>query len=516
MINFKVLFTGILLASSMMTIYIIFFSLHKKTSISKFFAFSCFTIVFYNFGYAMELYSQSLSAMIFWNKVQYLGLPFLSLSWFILALKYTGKDNILKSRAFMIGLFIIPCLTFILRYTNDYHHLFYAAMIYDPGTLIPVMRLEKGPWYLVNFIFACACFLLANFLFFSQYKKSTGIIRKQCIILFIASILPWTSLFLDLLNLSPFGIDYGSFTTTIACILFLFGLFKLELFNLKPLAKDKIFECTADGILILNANYQIIEFNPAASQVLPFLTPKSLGKKIQDVLSENQILLQSILEEKHIHYDVVREGIKYYYSVITSDILAESNTVIGRIVTISDVSKYVDMMEKLNTLATRDELTGVYNRRFFYGQSSFELERAKRNQSPISLIILDIDFFKRINDKFGHEAGDYVLKRISALCLINIRTIDILARMGGEEFVILLPETNWKDAALIANRIRTAIESSQIEYEGFFIKVSASFGVTGVDKVINEQINDFLRKADSALYEAKENGRNAVRTAVGE
>ncbi|RNC28823.1 MAG: putative diguanylate cyclase YcdT [Candidatus Dichloromethanomonas elyunquensis] len=513
MVNLKILLSGFLLTSSIMTVLMIFFAFHRRTSISRAFGVTCLSIVFYSFGYAMELYSENLSEMLFWNQIQYLGLPFIAVFWVILALKYTNKASVLRNKLFWVGVFLIPCLTFIFRYTNDYHHLFYATVSYDPGKLIPVLFLEKGPWYVVNFLYLGACFIWANSLFFLQYRESTGIIRKQCLILFIGSILPWISTFLDLLNLSPYGIDFGAFTTTLACALYLIAFFKVELFNLKPLAKDRIFECTADGILIMDANYRLIEFNTSASQIFPFLTSKSLGKTLEEIPGNHHKLIQAIYHEESIPYEVLREGFKSYYSVNTSNILIEDNEVLGRIVTITDVSKYVEMMEKLNQLATKDDLTGIYNRRYFFEKSSLELEHAKRNQCPLSIIILDTDHFKSINDQHGHHAGDIVLEKIANICLENIRSVDTLARLGGEEFVILLPDTTLKDSVLIADRIRRDIESAEINYENNSIQLSASFGVTGVHEVNSQQIKDFLRKADEALYQAKEDGRNCIRTA---
>jgi len=511
MLNLSVLLSGFLLASFMMTLYIVVYSFRKKTSISSTFALTCLCIAIYSFGYAMEINSQSLHTMLFWNGLQYLGLPFIGAFWVIMALKYTNKHQILDSPVFKSGVFLIPFITFILRLTNEFHHFYYTSVSYDAGELFPVLHLEKGPWYLVNFLYYGVCFITSNYLFFSQYRRSSGVIRKQCILMFIASVLPWISMILDLLNLSPYGIDFGPFTTTIACVLFLLALFRFRLFDLTPLAKDKIFEFTQDGLVILDADFNILEYNPAASQIIPCLRPKSIGVDIRNVLGAGHIISQAITEAKTKQYDIVLDDKKSYYSVNASDIRGESNELLGKIITITDVTKYVEIMDKLNQLATKDDLTGVYNRRHFFERSIYELERVKRNHGSLSLIIIDLDNFKQINDTFGHPAGDRALVEVSGQIQRHIRAVDLLARFGGEEFVILLPDTSLEDAVNTAERIRINIEALEIFYDDHKIHVSSSFGVTGINSVNQEDLSIFLKKADQALYKAKEDGRNCVR-----
>ena len=203
---------------------------------------------------------------------------------------------------------------------------------------------------------------------------------------------------------------------------------------------------------------------------------------------------------------------KSNYKVNTVRIEEPSAQVVGYIITLTDITKYMDMVEELNNLASRDMLTGLFNRRYFVKLSSQELEKSKRFHYPLSLIILDIDFFKQVNDYYGHHTGDAVLQKVAGICVNSIRSTDILGRFGSEEFVIFLPETTLVDGQIIANRILTHIAAAEIYYEGNCIKVTASLGITGVDYVTKESLNYLLKIADMALYQAKSDGRNCVRS----
>jgi diguanylate cyclase (GGDEF)-like protein len=511
MLKLNVLLSAFLFASSFLTIFFMAYSFRQKTSYAKTFAFACLAAALYSFGYGLELFSNDLNSMIFWNAVQYLGLPFIPALWLVLALQYTARDALLKPLAFRLGIFLIPILTLLIHYTNQYHHLYYLHQAYSARLPFPVLYLEKGPWYIVQFLFMAVCLLGANILYYSQYQKTTGLFRRQCLIMLLASLLPWLAALLDLLNLSPLHIDWGPFSITVSCVLFLLAFFKYRLFNLKPLAKDKIFQCTEDGLIILDAGNCIIDFNPSAAVILPVLGTNRLGDKAQDVFQGYPPVMESIFEVKKTELTIAADQRQRHYSISTAPVVAERNEIIGWIVNINDITRYAEIMGQLNLLATKDDLTGISNRRYFLERSVTELERLKRSGGPLSLIIFDLDFFKDINDTFGHQAGDCVLQAVANISRQNIRSFDLLGRFGGEEFIIFLPDTVLSDAVKIADRLRQKIESLSVNYENRLITATVSLGVSGVNAVAGEDLNHFIKEADLALYQAKQDGRNCVR-----
>lgn len=170
------------------------------------------------------------------------------------------------------------------------------------------------------------------------------------------------------------------------------------------------------------------------------------------------------------------------------------------------------LFEQTRTLAITDPLTGIINRRHFYSLAEIELERTHRLGKQLALLILDIDRFKHVNDAYGHLAGDALLKALVQRCLANLREYDLIGRYGGEEFVILLPETNDTQAQQAAERLCTAIGSDPYPYNGSQIRITASVGVATVTKLSSaEGLSVHLQRADEALYSAKQNGRNQVR-----
>jgi diguanylate cyclase (GGDEF)-like protein len=159
-------------------------------------------------------------------------------------------------------------------------------------------------------------------------------------------------------------------------------------------------------------------------------------------------------------------------------------------------------------LATIDSMTGLPNRRQFFVAAEVERERSRRYRRPMSMLMIDIDEFKSINDSLGHDFGDQVIVMVANVCLGLIRSTDLIARLGGEEFALLLPETGLKDAADLAERLREAVSKITVaEADGVFAP-TASIGVS--EAADGTPISDLLKRADVALYDAKQAGRNRV------
>jgi diguanylate cyclase (GGDEF)-like protein len=160
--------------------------------------------------------------------------------------------------------------------------------------------------------------------------------------------------------------------------------------------------------------------------------------------------------------------------------------------------------------ATIDFLTRLYNRRFFDNQLELAVEQARRDRVPFSLIIMDLDYFKKINDQFGHVTGDQVLQHVARLIKENARKVDTPARYGGEEFAILMPGTGIEGALSAARRIKRNLENSPLPTEKGSIKITASMGVGTYRPFSKLSATEFLEQVDHLLYLAKERGRNCI------
>lgn len=166
--------------------------------------------------------------------------------------------------------------------------------------------------------------------------------------------------------------------------------------------------------------------------------------------------------------------------------------------------------DKLHEDANTDGLTKCYNKMYFNNACEAEVKKSKVTGNPLSLILFDLDHFKKLNDNYGHDAGDYVLKEMAQVLRTGgIRQGDIFARYGGEEFVVLLPKTNLKQAFEIAERLRSLVERHQFIYDGKRLPVTASIGIADYRQGVNTGV-DLFKRADEAVYKSKENGRNQV------
>ncbi len=175
----------------------------------------------------------------------------------------------------------------------------------------------------------------------------------------------------------------------------------------------------------------------------------------------------------------------------------------------NDESQY---HKELYNLKNFDSLTQIYNKRYFNSRLEYEFERVIRYNKELSYVILDIDFFKKVNDTYGHIAGDYVLKEFAKIIKSTIRKTDILGRVGGEEFAIIIPETPKMGAVILAEKVRRLVELHKFVFKSDVIPVTVSMGVISMSNFeIIPTLNDFIEKADDLLYLAKGEGRNQVR-----
>ncbi|MBI5062579.1 MAG: diguanylate cyclase [Desulfatitalea sp.] len=170
----------------------------------------------------------------------------------------------------------------------------------------------------------------------------------------------------------------------------------------------------------------------------------------------------------------------------------------------------IQMLEKLKRLSITDGLTKLYNSRYFYNQLKIEIDRTTRYQRPLSLLLLDIDNFKEYNDTYGHLEGDKILIRLGQVIKSCLRKMDSAYRYGGEEFTVILPETEGDEAATVAERIRSAVETEHFypQKEDEPVAITISIGVTEFNW--QEEIALFVQRADKAMYQSKQAGRNRV------
>jgi diguanylate cyclase (GGDEF)-like protein len=292
----------------------------------------------------------------------------------------------------------------------------------------------------------------------------------------------------------------------------------------------QLFDLLDAGIVILDGDLKVYKWNKwmelhsniPADQIVghsifdffPNLDSHSFSRSLKYVLNFGNYYFFS---QKLHHYLFPFKPVSYLSADIDymqqscnmGQLVDEESSTRYVYITVHDVTEITVYEKTLIEMNTRDSLTGIYNRKFLESQLRNELKRFKRAQRPFGLIMFDIDFFKKINDTYGHQCGDYVLKSLASAVSSTIRSTDILARYGGEEFFCLLPETDIDNTTHVAEILRIAVENKTFTFQNTPIQLTISLGVTAMHPEI-EAPDVLIKKADDALYEAKRTGRNKV------
>ena len=464
----------------------------------------------FTFSFAFELASISLEQVQFWLKMEYLALPFIPVFVLIMCFEYVGQK--LKQRIYYV-LFIVPILTIFMLNTNDLHHLYYTSMKLSNDGPSPILELEYGPWFYIHSIFVYLCLMIAIIVLLMQLKKSQFRFRVQVLLMAIGLIIPILAGCLYLNGLTPYGIDLGPVSMSITFIFHGVALLSFQMFHVSPIVRDKVFESMKEGVIVLNQNGAIVDYNKAILKVIPMLDFRDVGKLLTDLLGKGSPLAEIIYDGRECDYKICIDDKITYFHISFSSIKNKKNLHLGKIITFADVTERVYMQEKLKQLASMDGLTQVLNRTFFMKKAEILIDELAGTGGDVSVIMFDIDHFKKVNDTFGHEAGDIVLAHVTSIVRENIRVTDVIGRYGGEEFILCMPNTSLQEAYEIADLIRENIFAKRTTINGKDIYITSSFGISNTPIEAGDNsglLQVLIRQADQALYEAKENGRNCV------
>ncbi|MEC8849635.1 MAG: sensor domain-containing diguanylate cyclase [Pseudomonadota bacterium] len=280
---------------------------------------------------------------------------------------------------------------------------------------------------------------------------------------------------------------------------------------------------TAYGIYEIDPGGVIRSWNPGAENLTGLRARDVLGKPYgrlfdaaEHALRAPHRNLQFVREHGHLREEqwrLKRDGSRYLARFTLDAARTDSGALKRFVEVVHDITDERAREQALYQQATRDALTGVMNRGHFMQQAASEIERALRFHDPLCLALLDIDYFKRVNDNHGHEVGDKAIILVANTVTQNLRRVDTFARVGGEEFAILLPRANDQAAADFLQRIRRAVADTPLQIEGHTLNLSISIGVTQLHEPARD-IADLMRQADVALYRAKREGRNQVQVWV--
>lgn len=444
---------------------------------------------------AIEHASGTVDGKMFWAKMCWLGISGIGVFWGLFLWEYVrGQyEPGLRGRHY-VGL-ALAITTWVLALTNDWHHLFYIGTA--PVGVGPEMTVnyQHGPvWEAIVVLFWAIVVSMESMLLVEIFRTS-GVYRLHYIIIAVTSLLPWITNILYVTGTFKLGgADATPPTFVICCAVNIWLARRRHLVELMPIAQGTLLRALPDPVFVLDPKRRIAEANPAASRL--FGQASLVGLQVADLPQ----LAQSLQAGREVELD----GCWYE---VEDQTLSIAGREVGHLIVLHDVTRRKAAEDQLREQAIRDKLTGLHNRRFFEEIAPVMLADAERQGTSLAVAMIDVDHFKRLNDGHGHQAGDAVLRAVGAFLQGSVRQGDMVFRIGGEEFLIMLPTTREEHAIRVVDDWRSRFADQRVEHQGTILSCTFSAGValfpddaTGV--------TELLHRADLALYQAKAAGRN--------
>jgi len=468
--------------------------------------------------FVLETSAQTRNLKLLFARLQFVGIAYLPIAWLYVVTSYL---HIRKKRWMWMLACLVPTITIIMATLAPLPNVFWGnPVIVLKAENFFVMDYDYGLWfYAFHAPFSYLASLLALGLLIQAVPRMQAVFRRQIALLIVAFLLPLCTDVAYVIGLS-FNAYYNYTTAmfSISGMLLSWVLFRYRFLDLIPTARDMVIENMEDALILLDTKDRIVDINPAAMRITG-INQQDIGRSIGDF---PQHALAHIMDElKHDEVQVrtekmlLADGSERMYDIHLTSIKERKQFVTGTILTLHDSTDRIRLITELNYLAGHDELTGVYNRRQLFKQGTLSLKVATDHAGqPFSLCIFDIDGFKTINDTYGHDAGDHTLVSIINQIERQLKPQEILGRVGGDEFLVLMPSTSLDEAVGRAEVFKSSISSLEYALLGSGIALSASFGVSSTQQCsTSPSFNTVLAMADAALYQAKTLGRNQVATA---
>ncbi|SMB79237.1 histidine kinase N-terminal 7TM domain-containing diguanylate cyclase [Deinococcus hopiensis] len=494
------------LASFMLTVGLALVAAGRQTAAARTFSALMVGLSVWTLCYVLELCSPTQEGKSLWVMAKYLGASPTPALWFVFCLQATGRADWLR-RPFLRGaLTFWPLLTLGVVWTNGAHGLMWTDLRLEPG--LPELQTKHGAYFWVYAAGIYLLMLISTGLFAQFYRTAQPLFRRQGLLLTLGGFVPLAGrMSEDLfgLDLLP-RVDEVIFFFLFSGVLFALALFRYNGLRLVPVAHHLVIHHIQAGIVVLDPAGRIVDLNPFAQALFGLPAAEVVGARPADVLKG--LNLGSAGEVFGDELTLTRGETTLHFSVQRSPIGGGLGRDGGQAVVLFDVTERREAERQLERLARIDALTGVFNRRHFLERAEREVAQSRRECLTLSVLMLDIDRFKGINDTHGHAAGDAVLREVARTCQSRLRPTDLFARYGGEEFVALLPGADVAEATAVAEQLRQAVEALRIEFAGQPIRVTLSIGVAAFSNAVHTTLDSCMQRADGALYTSKADGRN--------
>ena len=459
-----------------------------------------------------------------WFKLIFAGVVLVPPAFLVFVLQYTNRSQWVTQRLVAL-LAIEPVLFNIAVWTDSYHGLVTGGWQgRGYGDFV------GGIVFWMHSFYSYALLAPAYILLINGFLRAAPIYRRQSGMIIIGAFAPLFCNALTIFHLSPLPAgDLTPFGLVISSAVISTALFQRGLLDLVPIARDAVVERMHDGVLVLDSQNRLVDLNPAARTMLGIDGADVLGKPVAIAMAAWHGYSPDCLGMEDFH-DEVLIGRERYIDLRIAALSDKRNQFGGRLMVLRDITPLkqasaalqnandrlrqqlieIEVMQGLlKEQAIRDSLTGLYNRRFLEETLIRELGQAARTHAPVSVVLIDLDHFKTVNDTHGHLAGDLLLRSIGDLLLLSCRGGDAACRFGGEEFIVILPGASFAVALQRAVQWRQEFMALRVPFGHAVLHATFSAGVATFP-THGEEFSSLLNAADIALYAAKEQGRNRV------
>ena len=477
---------------------------------SVYFPFLLLAVLFYLLGNHIEIISITEDVARIGFKVRFIGIPFIPTLWYLCIREFCGLT--VKKWTSILLFMLVPVILVYLAFTWETNHLLFSGISYPSGNYHGNPRLTPGPLFPLRLAYQYSINMAGLLTLAWNYRNGTPRFKKQISLFLFSALIPIFNISTYLLEVKAYSVDLTPYALVASMVLFTYALYRFGVINRASILKDNALNQINEGILLFDHDGIFMDSNRAARGIFHQLYKVPLGTSIADMnyLPFNSAKLNEKSTESVNDFSYATDGTLRTFGVSIAPIHFKREA-IGYSVIMNNISSLRKELNDLEEKSAKDGLTGLYNRAYLYGLGEDWVKNACYTCDPFSVIMFDIDFFKKVNDTYGHLFGDYVLKEIAQVCSIDLRQTDVFGRYGGEEFCVLLFNTPLAGACKKAESMRMKVTSHRFVHDEKATEVTASFGVATYGKSIaDESFNELLKRADNNLYRAKAEGRNRV------
>jgi len=306
-------------------------------------------VSFWALAYASELSSSTLENMLFWIKIEYIGVALIPSLWLLFCIQFTGKEKILSALGKVL-IFLFPFITLIMVVTNEYHHLHYASTQVDLSGPFPLLAIEVGPWYVFHFFMFYIYLAIGMVLLIQSYRKAAKIFKKQLALIIFSAVIPWLVNIIYMYGYRPLEhLDLTPYAFLGTCIFISFGLVRFKLFDVLPYAREQIMEVMSAGVLILDKDFMVLDLNPSMSKILESFEKNPIGKSIFTLLAPFPEILEIISDKVEAIQNITLEanGKKNHFEVSIKPLRAEQGEFSGTLLIHRNITKQKEFEQKL-------------------------------------------------------------------------------------------------------------------------------------------------------------------------